>query len=205
MDKLKAYSVLELPQGASEEEIKEAYRTLAKKYSGPGYETSPLREEAEHKMEELNEAFDTLMSVIRADGVDATRPQPVGGARSGGSGNYIEIREMINTGKIQEALAELQAVQNGPADAEWNFLMGSAYYYLGHLMQALQYFREANRLEPGNREYEAALRNLEQNAAGNMPGNPYPQEDGATAMNCACNTCSMMCCMDACCTMCRGV
>lgn len=202
MDKLKAYSILGLHQGAGEEEIKTAYRELAKKYSGPQYDTSPLKEEAAHKMDELNEAFDTLMSLIRSDGEIST---PYTGGNHTSAGRYAEIRQMINTGRIQEALAELSAVPDGKEDAEWNFLMGSAHYYLGHLMQALQYFKEANRLAPNNPEYQAALRNLEQNAAGNMPGNPYPQEDGAAALNCACNTCSCMCCMDTCCSMCRGV
>ena len=60
-----AYKVLGLTEGATEEEIKTAYRALAQKYNPDNYEAGPLREEAEAKMTELNEAFDALMGAIR--------------------------------------------------------------------------------------------------------------------------------------------
>ncbi|MGD9559332.1 MAG: DnaJ domain-containing protein [Oscillospiraceae bacterium] len=200
MDKSKAYDVLGLPQNAGEDDIKQAYRGLAQKYSTDSYEAGPLREEAEAKMAELNEAFDTLMGALRV-GDDAVRTTGPGAAPSG---RYAAIRKMINSGQIDEALAELSAIQNAAADAEWNFLMGSAYYYKGWLDQAARYFSEAVRLDPSNREYAAALQNLQQSANGNMQGNPYGGQNADTAaLNCACNTCSLMCCMDACCGMCR--
>lgn len=203
MDKSTAYNVLGLQPGANEDQIKVAYRELAKKYSGAEYEVSPLKEDAARKMDELNEAFDTLMSLARgADSAEVTQPVgPAAGAQ--GSNRYTAIRQLINQGQADEALAELQAVQSSH-DAEWNFLMGSAYYYKGHLQQALFYFQQAVQMEPANPEYQAALRNLTGSASGEMPGNPYRQDQGAAAMNCACNTCGLMCCMDACCSMCRG-
>ena len=42
-----AYKVLGLTEGATEEEIKTAYRALAQKYNPDYYEAGPLREEAE--------------------------------------------------------------------------------------------------------------------------------------------------------------
>ena len=42
-----AYKVLGLTEGATEEEIKTAYRALAQKYNPDNYEAGPLREEAE--------------------------------------------------------------------------------------------------------------------------------------------------------------
>ena len=60
-----AYKVLGLTEGATEEEIKTAYRALAQKYNPDNYEAGPLREEAEAKKTELNEAFDALMGAIR--------------------------------------------------------------------------------------------------------------------------------------------
>ncbi len=206
MDKLKAYDTLGLPQNASEDDIKAAYRDLAQKYSSDNYEAGPLREEAGHKMDELNDAFDTLMSYLRT-GADAPKKAASTNDdyQSAGPGKYPAIRQLINSGRVDEAITELSAVPHGSTEAEWNFLMGSAYYYKGWLDQAIQYFREAVRIDPGNREYEAALRNLQNARSGNMQGNPYQnQNPDAQAMNCACNTCTMMCCMDACCSMCRG-
>ncbi len=209
MDRSQAYSVLGLAQNANEEEVKAAYRALAQRYDVDNYEAGPLREDAERKMQELNEAFDVLMSFLRT----GTEPVAVGhpasdAGASGGSGtsssHYVQIRQLINTGRVDEALTELNAIVSGSSDAEWNFLMGSVFYYKGRLDQALRYFQNAVHLAPGNREYEAALRNLQGAQNGDMQGNPYTTADpSATAMNCACNTCALMCCMDACCGGCR--
>ena len=51
-----AYQVLGLARGASEEEVKAAYRALAQKYNPENYEAGPLREDAERKMNQINEA-----------------------------------------------------------------------------------------------------------------------------------------------------
>lgn len=53
-----------LARGASEEEVKAAYRALAQKYNPENYEAGPLREDAERKMNQINEAFDTVMERV---------------------------------------------------------------------------------------------------------------------------------------------
>ena len=87
-----AYKVLGLTEGATEEEIKTAYRALAQKYNPDNYEAGPLREEAEAKMTELNEAFDALMGAIRTGtpvnsgrAANAGEPEPDTGAAANGS------------------------------------------------------------------------------------------------------------------------
>ena len=54
------YEVLEIKEGSSTEEVKKAYRELAKKYHPDQYGNNPLQELAEEKMIELNEAYDNL-------------------------------------------------------------------------------------------------------------------------------------------------
>ncbi len=197
-----AYSVLQISQNANEEEIKAAYKVLAQKYHQDNYQAGPLRDEAEEKMTEINLAFDTLMSYIRTG---QTAPDQ-GSTSSSNANRYPEVRALINSGRIDEALRELGAIPAGTNDAEWNFLMGSAYYYKGWLDQAVFYFQKAVELEPTNKEYHAALQNLRQSSRGNMQGNPFggAPDPGGTAVNCACNTCATMCCIDMCCTGCRG-
>lgn len=199
MDRSQAYDILGIRQDASEDEIKAAYRALAQKYNVDNYEAGPLRDDAKQKMNELNEAFDILMSFIR------TGSEPKGTYRSGtdtfqAQGKYPEIRSLINSGRVDDALSELNAIPSGINDAEWNFLMGSVYYYKGYLDQALSHFQTAVNLSPGNREYQAALRNLQGNAEGNMQGSPFaPTDPSATALNCVCNACALICCMETCC------
>lgn len=202
------YKVLGLTEDAGEEEIKAAYRALAQKYNPEHYEAGPLREEAEARMTELNEAFDALMGAIRTGA-------PVRGASGGeepdagasANGRYRAIRQLIHSGAVEQALAELNAIQGGGNDAEWNFLVGSAYYYKGWVADALRYFQAACRLAPGNREYEAALHNLQNSAGGAMPGSPYANggNAGAQAVGCSCcDMCTAMMCMDMCCSCGRG-
>ena len=136
---------------------------------------------------------------------NAGEPEPDTGAAA--NGRYRAIRQMINSGAVEQALAELNAIQGGANDAEWNFLVGSAYYYKGWVADALRYFQTACRLAPGNREYEAALRNLQNSAGGAMPGNPYGNNGmaGAQAVGCSCcDMCTAMMCMDMCCGCGRG-
>ena len=202
-----ADKVLGIARGAGEDEVKAAYRALAQKYNPENYEAGPLRQDAEQKMDELNQAFDAVMSELRggapASGEPVQQAQPGQNGPPGAQGSLPEIRALIQQGRVDEALAQLQAIPNGPANAEWNFLMGSAYYYKGWLTEALRYFQEACRLAPSNREYAAALHNLQSSAGGQMPGNPYGAYGNgaqANAVGCSCcDMCTAMMCMDMCC------
>ena len=54
------YAVLGVGQNASDEEIKKAYRELARKYHPDNYANNPLADLAEEKMKEINEAYDAI-------------------------------------------------------------------------------------------------------------------------------------------------
>ena len=59
------YKVLGVSPSATDEEIKSAYRELAKKYHPDNYANTPLAEFATEKMKEINEAYDTIVSQRR--------------------------------------------------------------------------------------------------------------------------------------------
>jgi len=54
------YSVLGVSQNASDQEIKKAYRELARKYHPDNYVNTPLADLAEEKMKEVNEAYEAI-------------------------------------------------------------------------------------------------------------------------------------------------
>ena len=54
------YTVLGVDRTATDDEIKKAYRELAKKYHPDNYADSPLADLAEEKMKEINEAYDAI-------------------------------------------------------------------------------------------------------------------------------------------------
>ena len=54
------YQILNIPPTATDEEVKRAYRDLARKYHPDNYHDNPLADLAQEKMKEINEAYEVL-------------------------------------------------------------------------------------------------------------------------------------------------
>ena len=80
------YKVLGVSASASDEEVKDAYRKLAKKYHPDQYTDSPLAELASEKMKEINEAYDTI--VAQRKNRTAGGGYTSGGSRSSGASSF---------------------------------------------------------------------------------------------------------------------
>ena len=194
------YKVLGVSPNATDEQVKAAYRELAKKYHPDNYAGNPLSDLAEEKMQEINQAYDTIVNQRRGGG------QPQVGYGSGGSyysgtSQFSDIRRMINAGRLAEAQELLDGVSAGSRDAEWYFLKGSIYYSRGWLDDALQSFQKACTMNPQNQEYAAAYNQLvwqRQTGRPQYGGGPY-QANQVGGCSC-CDICAAMycanCCMD---------
>lgn len=201
------YKVLGVSSDATDDQIKSAYRELARKYHPDNYQNNPLADLASEKMKEINEAYDMVMR-MRRSGSDSSSGYgqrsgygPSGGY-SGGSGQYADIRRMINQNRVAEAEELLGGVPSGNRDAEWYFLKGSVFYTRGWLDEAYNHFAQACRMNPSNQEYRAAYNQMMWQRQTGRPRTdgqgPYrqPVQMGGCS---ACDMCSGLICADCCC------
>lgn len=192
------YSVLGIARTASDDEVKRAYRDLARKYHPDNYVGNDLADLAQEKMKEINEAYDDIMRQRQNGGASGYDPSgsAYGGPAAGGTGIYAQIRQHIINNRIDMAERLLQDISD--RDAEWYFLMGSVCYAKGWFDEANRHLSRACAMDPNNMEYREAMNRMSGAAAARRTpyGNPYRRSTGD--LN-ACNCCSSLLCADCCC------
>ena len=193
------YKVLGINENATDEEVKKAYRNLAKKYHPDNYANSPLSDLAQEKMKEINEAYDKIQEMRKngAPGGDNSDFNFRRGAKSA----FPQIRELINAGNFAEADVMLNNVNPADRGAEWYFLKGCVFVRRGWYYEAQKHFQTACDMDPSNEEYRMALNNLTGRARGY--GQDYRNQNGVGGCS-ACDICTGLICADCCCEMCGG-
>lgn len=173
------YKVLGVSRDATDDEIKQAYRKLAKKYHP---DRNPGDQEAAKKMQQVNAAYEQIKDPARAQ-------QSAGGYSSydpfeevfrqaygrSGSAHYRQqssstgdtaqqaAYNYIRFGRYQEALNALQS--SSERNARWYYLSALANDGLGNQVTAMEHIRRAVSMEPDNPEYLDALQQLENGGA----------------------------------------
>ena len=194
------YEVLGVSENATDEEIKTAYRNLAKKYHPDNYTDSPLADLAEAKMKEINEAYDRICDMRRNGSRSSSSTGSYGSSSSYNRTSYPDVRQYIMNGRLDDAMELLNGVPEGSRNAEWYFLMGMVFSRKGWNDQAYNYFQRAYQMDPGNQEYQAAFNSMNARRTYNNPG--YNTSDN---MGCsACDICSGILCANCLCNCCRG-
>ena len=194
------YSVLGVSPDASDEEIKRAYRELARKYHPDNYQNNPLADLAEEKMKAINEAYDAITkqrSGRNSGGYQSSYQQSGYQQRQGqsaGTSVYARARQAINLGNLTQAEQLLQSVPG--QDAEWHFLMGSIAYRKGWLDEAMQQYQMACNMDPGNLEYRQAYNMMCQ---GGQAYRPYGYTTGGMD---SCDCCTTLLCLNCLCGGC---
>lgn len=173
------YEVLGLERGASDEDVKKAYRALAKKYHP---DVNPGDQKAEARMKEINAAYDQIKSGDTGPQTAGGGYNPYGGgygAGYGGFGGYnpfaggysggyeqqqessemTAARNYIQAGHYQEALHVLSTVST--RTARWYYYSALANAGAGNRIQSLQHAEQAARMEPDNIEYATLLEQLQ--------------------------------------------
>lgn len=209
------YQVLGVDPGASDEEIKQAYRSLARKYHPDKYRNSDLADMAEEKMKEINAAYAEIEQLRANGGKGNTASGSYGGQGAYGTGGYgsggqsayggqtyqtagediyIYARRLINVRRVSEAEQMLSTVPEANRGAEWHFLMGCVCAGRGHYVDAQHYFDTACAMAPDNTEYRQAQERLRNRSEGFGGGG------AASGSSCSvCDVCAALACIDCCC------
>ena len=193
------YQVLGVPSTATDEEVKKAYRDLARKYHPDNYHDNPLADLAQERMKEINEAYEAVQSqrkAARAGGYSGGYCGYQAGYQSGyqsGGSRYQRIRMAISQGNLNLAEELLNAMTDH--DAEWSFLKGAICYRRGWLDEARRYYQNAVNMDPDNQEYQRALDIAEGRSTAYRPEG----YDNVTTGTCGNGDCLRLCGATLCC------
>ena len=145
MKTLNAYEILKVSPGASKDEIRTAYRKLARRWHPDRFMEGPERDWANDKMAEINAAYRACLD---------------GDCRIGAVTNdklrLAEVQKLIDDGKYNSAREML--IGFSTRCAEWNYLFGAVLLKTSEVQKALIYLRVAAHQQPDNVKYARALK-----------------------------------------------
>ncbi len=201
------YKVLGVSPDASDEEIKRAYRRLAKKYHP---DLNPGDQEAARRMQEVNAAYEQIKNPEKA-GPQQNPYGNYGGGYYDPFGGYYQQSQSSNQAgdpyqtaayqyirfrRYQEALNALQ--NSTDRNARWYYLSALANHGLGNQVTALEHIRRAVSMDPDNQEYLFALNQIERGGAayrqqaGNFQG--FTMGGDPCTNLCLCYLMNLFCC-----------
>ena len=144
------YEVLNIPATATRDEIRTAYRDLARRWHPDRFLPGPERDWANEKMAAINAAYRACLN-----GAGAAKPAADGEAEA-----LRQVQALIDDGKYQSARKLLMGFDT--RCAEWNYLFGAVLLKLRDTEKALIYLSVATHQAPGCIKYARALKEARQ-------------------------------------------
>lgn len=168
------YKILGVSPTASDDEIKRAYRKLAKQYHP---DLNPGDEAAAQKMQQINAAYEQIKNPEKNSSQTGYGGYGNYGYGYGGYGSYgygygsssahrntadqyqQAAYQYIRFGRYQEALNVLNSCTE--KNARWYYLSAVANHGLGNHVTALEHIRKAVSMDPANATYLQTLEAME--------------------------------------------
>ena len=165
------YAVLGLQADASADDIKKAYRLMAKKYHP---DLNPNDPDIHVKMNEINEAYDMLtnpnkyaakqaqeaaqtktadVEVVAERAPSAAQAIPRPAVQPDDSPEIQQVVELLNSNHFKEANKALTFIPSTGRNARWYYLSALANQMMGNYILATDQMQRASQLEPQNQTY----------------------------------------------------
>ena len=206
------YAMLDLPENASIEQVKAAYKRLLAQYST--FENEEVRNRI---IQQIDEAYDSIILSKANSSTDRSFNNNAFYSR-----DYSDIIKKINSGRFDDAETLLDGIPKKERDAQWYYLKGRIQHSRGWLEQTYKNFKTAHEKDPHNEEYKKAYQNASKARKNNYGDsrnnsnsyNPDNDMGGYNVMCCnrdgydgcggcgdcdCCSICTGLMCMDACC------
>ena len=194
------YSILGVSKNASDEEVKAAYKALVRKYHPDNYsDDNPLKELANEKMQEVNEAYDTIVRMR-----EEAEKKKTSSSKSSDYGHYdarnayAEVRRTINSRRFSDTESQLLAIPQSERTAEWHYLVSVLLMHRNRQNDAMRELEIACSMDPSNIEYQKAKEMFNNNAR-NYGSAYYQGAPARSSTDEACNCCANLLCMDCLC------
>lgn len=216
------YKILGLPQTATDEEVKKAYRKLSRKYHPDANINNPNKEQAEEKFKEIQSAYQMIMNKQTGSGAgygsaygqgNPYGQNPYGQSQQGYGqsqwethqggqyGNrYMQAAIMyIQMGQYQAALQALNEIGLRLRNGQWYYLSAVANAYSGNRATAMSHIKTAMEKEPGNATYIQFYRQLNSGSEqymgrGQRYGSPMTDMNDFCCKLCLANMACNLCC-----------
>ena len=207
------YQVLGVSRGASDEEIKKAYRSLSRKYHPDANVNNPNKDAAEERFKQVQQAYDQIMKEKQqGTGYDGAYGGNTYGD-FGGFGSYYSGRNTyqeensrlqaaanyIRNGYYREAMNVLNDIPFSERNGRWYYYSAVVNQRVGNTATALEHIRRAVELEPSNIQYRQFQQNLEYGGTwyttmGSGYERPYSGQSWCLRMILLNLFCNMCCC-----------
>ncbi|MGN0824460.1 MAG: hypothetical protein ACI4MB_05265 [Candidatus Coproplasma sp.] len=204
----KNLEILNLSEGATAEEIEQAYSTLKAKYMEERFLDGEAGNNAAKMLGKIETARDELIAEINEAAKSDDSETETGDA-------YSKVEQLIKDGNLQDAQRALDAFNE--RNAEWHYLQSVVFYRKNWVNESKKQLEIAMRLDAGNDKYKEAYKKLSdkidydagRNNSNQNGGSVYEGQDmtysGDNQMGDFCASCAECCALNACLNcMCNG-